>query len=297
MKRVSILGATGVLGRAVTDVFLKNIDKYMVTMTDCPESIFLDGKSTAKQGGAVVLSKEFAEMFPLEKFENVIVYSALDLDLGKLWKADNVPDYVINCVEAPRELIRGDDPHKYQSIYINAVFPHYLSGYAKETGSKLIHLTTDNVFSGERGNYTEEDSYEASDLYAGSKSLGEPTDCMVLRADTVGTNRFNKTNVENAYVNHHWNGITASQYGKICEKIIAEDLYEENLFHVFSPSKLSRYDLASLLKDKLQLLDMNIERMEAEESMDRTLSTVKLLNEKLNIPDISSQLDSLLLND
>ena len=302
MKKITILGATGMLGHAVTKVFLKNKDKYIITITARPSTVFANGTGKSEAGG-VVLSKDFVSCFEnLSDFENVIAYDALDLDLSKLWKEKTPPDYIINCIGAIKPTFKHDDPHMYKNIYINSVFPHYLSGYAKETGAKLIHITTDCVFDGAKGDsYTENDLHNTHDNYGSSKSLGEPTNCMVLRTSVIGEEKHNnhslvewvkskKGQEVDGYTNHLWNGITSTQFGEICHTIIQEQLHEEDCYHVFSPDTVSKHELVSLINNKLDL-GMKVNEVQTDLPINRALSTVKELNNKLNVPSLEEQLD------
>lgn len=80
------------------------------------------------------------------------------------------PDYILNCVGV---LIRGSKDHPDNAILINAYFPHLLKRLSDEVGAKLIHISTDCVFSGRKGNYSETDFKDADDVYGRSKALGE----------------------------------------------------------------------------------------------------------------------------
>ena len=80
------------------------------------------------------------------------------------------PDLIINCIGV---LIKGSKEHPDNAIFINAYFPHLLKKLSDKIGAKLIHISTDCVFSGKRGNYTESDFRDADDIYGRSKALGE----------------------------------------------------------------------------------------------------------------------------
>ena len=80
------------------------------------------------------------------------------------------PEIIINCVGI---LIKGSREHPDNAILINAYFPHLLKRLSDEVGAKLIHISTDCVFSGKKGNYTEDDFRDADDVYGRSKALGE----------------------------------------------------------------------------------------------------------------------------
>lgn len=96
------------------------------------------------------------------------------------------PDVVINCIGLIKQLTEGDDP--LLALPINAMLPHRLARLCKLAGSRLIHVSTDCVFSGARGGYVEEDASDAQDLYGKSKFLGEVNDAhaITLRTSIIG---------------------------------------------------------------------------------------------------------------
>lgn len=96
------------------------------------------------------------------------------------------PDIVINCIGVIKQLASAKDP--LVTIPINTLFPHRLALACKAAGSRLIHISTDCVFSGSKGMYTENDPSDAEDLYGKSKYLGEVTapHCVTLRTSIIG---------------------------------------------------------------------------------------------------------------
>jgi dTDP-4-dehydrorhamnose reductase len=96
------------------------------------------------------------------------------------------PDVVINCAGLTKHKSQIGDPLLY--LPINALMPHRLSWLCKLIGARLVHVSTDCVFSGEKGAYNEEDFPDARDVYGKSKSLGEVTypHTITLRTSTIG---------------------------------------------------------------------------------------------------------------
>jgi dTDP-4-dehydrorhamnose reductase len=96
------------------------------------------------------------------------------------------PQVVVNCIGIVKQLDEAQNP--IASIQINSLFPHQLAGLCAENGVRLIHVSTDCVFSGRKGAYTEEDTPDPVDLYGRSKLLGEVDDGMALtiRTSIVG---------------------------------------------------------------------------------------------------------------
>lgn len=96
------------------------------------------------------------------------------------------PDVVINCIGIIKQIEAAQNP--LISITINALFPHRLALACKVAGSRLIHISTDCVFDGRKGNYKEDDPSDAIDLYGRSKFLGEVAEphCITLRTSIIG---------------------------------------------------------------------------------------------------------------
>jgi dTDP-4-dehydrorhamnose reductase len=92
------------------------------------------------------------------------------------------PDAVVNCVGVIKQAV--DDP--VPAIRANALFPHELADTCRRRGVRLIHVSTDCVFSGKRGRYAESDIPDPVDLYGRSKLLGEPTEALIIRTSMIG---------------------------------------------------------------------------------------------------------------
>ncbi|WP_370516319.1 dTDP-4-dehydrorhamnose reductase family protein [Herbaspirillum sp. CAH-3] len=101
--------------------------------------------------------------------------------------AQTAPDVVINCVGLVKQLADADDP--LAAIPINALLPHRLARLCELAGARLVHVSTDCVFAGDRGNYRESDFADATDLYGRSKYLGEVRErdnAITLRTSIIG---------------------------------------------------------------------------------------------------------------
>lgn len=96
------------------------------------------------------------------------------------------PDVVVNCAGLTKHKPEAEDP--LVAIPINTLMPHRLAGLCKLVGARLIHVSTDCVFAGEKGNYTEDDFADARDVYGKSKVLGEVVypHAITLRTSTIG---------------------------------------------------------------------------------------------------------------
>jgi len=255
MVKVAILGSTGMLGNAVGAHFMAQ-EKYDTVLTYRNREISYGANKIWFDAGTTRL-----------------------LDLPRV-------DYIINCIGVIKPFIEKD---RGKSIYLNAVFPYELASHCKKHDIRLIHITTDCVFSGTKGAYIETDDHDCVDFYGKTKSLGEPSDeCMVLRTSIVGEEIHKDASLISwvksmrgreisGFVNHQWNGVTTKQYAKICARIIDESLYREGLFHIGSES-VSKYELVSAISDRFEL-DTLVNPVEAPNAIDRTLSS----NEDLSL--------------
>jgi len=265
--RIVILGSTGMLGNAVARYFLEEFGE---------DDVFLSYRNEKISYG-----------------KNKFLFNAQSSSLWSIPKCD----YIINCIGVIKPFIAKD---LIASIQINSVFPRVLANYCSKIDCKLIHITTDCVFSGMDGFYTEESFHDCLDSYGKTKSLGEPNNCMVLRTSIIGEEIHNNVSLISwiksqkgkevkGFTNHLWNGVTTKQYAKICEKIIKEDLYEKDVFHVYSPHSVSKRTLLDMINKKFNLQIRIIPTM-ADQAVDRTLKSIKGLNSKLDIPFLDTQI-------
>jgi len=271
MKKIVIIGSTGLLGSSVSKYFIHK-ENYEVWLTYKTPNLI--------------------------KWEKSIYYNPVE-DFSSIKEILECSDYAINCIGVINKHVKNNESN---TIFLNSWFPHKLAEVCNQTKTKLIHITTDCVFSGKKGDYNEEDFHDSTDVYGKSKSIGEPKKCMVLRTSIIGRELHNydsliewaismKGKEVNGFLDHIWNGVTTQQYAKCCDKIISNELYEDNLFHIFS-NKVTKNQLLHLFNKKWKL-DLKIRDFFSTESIDRSLSTIKNLNKKLEIPSIEEQVKNL----
>ena len=126
---------------------------------------------------------------PLSLLAGVTLHEHIDvhnLDCIRGVAVEVLPDVIINCVGIIKQL--DTSKSHLATISLNALLPHQLADIASSVGAKLIHFSTDCVFSGLRGNYSDNDVHDATDLYGKSKSLGEVayTPHLTLRTSIIG---------------------------------------------------------------------------------------------------------------
>ena len=214
-------------------------------------------------------------------------------------------DYLINCIGVIKPNVRGNE---MAALRANSYFPWYVAyKYMAESmvgageTPKFINVTTDCVFSGKCGPYYEDFPHDCIDFYGKSKSTGEPTHgCMNIRTSIIGEEKNHAYSLMewcksqagqtvNGYANHHWNGITTTEYAHVCERIIEGGLYREGTFHVYS-TDVTKYEMLVKIS---QAFDLNlgvVMTYTAPDGIDRRLRTNHDLCAALNVPNFDEML-------
>ena len=172
------------------------------------------------------------------------------------------PDVVINCIGLIKQLACANDP--LVILPINSLFPHQLSNMCAFFEARLIHISTDCVFSGKKGFYSEVDLSDAEDLYGKSKFIGEISDkphAITLRTSIIGhelnshyalVNWFlsQKKQVK-GYVNAVFSGLPAIELARVMRDYVIPNDHLFGLYHVAS-NPINKHDLLSLIADVYQ---------------------------------------------
>ena len=196
------------------------------------------------------------------------------------------PDVVINAVGIIKQLPSSKDV--IRTLEINSIFPHRLSELSREFGFRLICVSTDCVFNGESGNYTEDSVPDAYDLYGKSKHLGEVTfeNCLTLRTSIIGRELdthhslvdwflSNRGKTVKGYVNAIYSGFPTIVFADIIASLITDRPSLHGLYHV-SSEPINKLDLLQLIK-KHYLADIGIEAFE-DFRIDRSLDSTRFRN-------------------
>ncbi|MBV3639564.1 dTDP-4-dehydrorhamnose reductase family protein [Bacteroides cellulosilyticus] len=167
------------------------------------------------------------------------------------------PEIIINCVGI---LIKGSREHPDNAILINAYFPHLLKRLSDEVGAKLIHISTDCVFSGKKGNYTEDDFRDADDVYGRSKALGEIINDkdLTIRTSIIGPElKINGEGLFHWFMHQHgevngfrtaiWGGVTTLELAKAIDFSLDNGIV--GLIHLSNGLGISKFDLLNLFKE------------------------------------------------
>ncbi|MGO8822674.1 MAG: dTDP-4-dehydrorhamnose reductase family protein [Desulfomonilaceae bacterium] len=182
------------------------------------------------------------------------------------------PDVVVNCIGIIKQL--KESKECLPSISINALFPHRLAELCKAAGARMIHMSTDCVFSGRKGNYSEGDVPDAEDLYGRTKLLGEVTDpeCLTLRTSIIGLSLQpgsglvdwflgQRGKTVHGYVGAIYSGLTTLALGQVIADVLEQHSELNGLWHV-SADPISKYDLLRLVNEAFDL-KITIERDES----------------------------------
>ena len=235
--RILILGGNGMIGHKMYQMISKvNEDTWVTLRNDL---------STYK----------FSDIYNHEK-----VIDNIDLsDFKKMLNTLNEikPDIILNACGIT--IRRGVEKIKSDTILLNSVLPHILNEWVTLNNKKLIHFSTDCVFSGKKGNYSDSDIKDANDLYGTTKSLGEIIDSkftITLRGSMIGRELEYKTELFEWFLKQSgknikgfdeviYSGITNVKMGEIVLRVIN---YYPNLSGIYNVSSkpITKFDLLKL---------------------------------------------------
>ncbi|MCF6330725.1 MAG: SDR family oxidoreductase [Sulfurimonas sp.] len=226
-KKVLVLGSTGMLGHQVVNYFLQ-FDNYEV----------FDISYRAKLRDQTIIL-DVTNKYALEE-------KILEIK----------PNYIVNCIGI---LIKGSSDIE-NAIYINAYLPHQLKKIAQKISAKLIHISTDCVFSGyKKEPYIESDEKNGKDEYSKTKILGEIIDDknITLRTSIIGLELkhngeglfhwfMNQSGTINGFTKAIWSGVTTLELAKAVKWAIENEI--TGLYHITNNKSINKYELLNLFK-------------------------------------------------
>lgn len=235
--RVLILGVSGMLGSTMFKTL---------------------AGSRALDVWGTVRSPAAKQYFLAETHSNILAHvDALDHDGLASMLAAVRPDVVINCVGLIKQLSQAKDP--LTTLPVNAMLPHRLSALCKLSGARLIHISTDCVFSGRKGNYSEGDLSDAEDLYGKSKFIGELHDhshVVTLRTSIIGHELnsqyalvdwfLGQRNEVKGYTKAMYSGLPTIELARVIQNHVLCNTALSGLYHVAS-SPISKFDLLNIV--------------------------------------------------
>ena len=167
------------------------------------------------------------------------------------------PDLILNCIGIVKQIKESQNP--LLSIEINSLFPHKIANHVESSKTRFIHISTDCVFSGEKGNYLETDQSDAKDLYGKTKFLGELTsykNSITLRTSIIGPELkgrlsllewfLNAKESVNGFTNAIYSGFTTLELTNIIENYVIPNPNISGLYNVSSDS-ISKHDLLNII--------------------------------------------------
>jgi dTDP-4-dehydrorhamnose reductase len=257
--RILILGGDGMLG-------------HQLARSWTAHSIFGTFRSGAEHYPRELRDRFSSAAFGIEATDT----AALTRVMGN-WR----PDVVVNAIGVVKQ--RAEAKDAIASIEVNALFPHRLAGVCAELKARLIQISTDCVFSGEKGMYGEDDIADARDLYGLSKFLGEVVapGAITLRTSIIGLELSRKkslvewflaqTGTIKGYTGAIYTGFTTMEMARIIEHVIVNHPGKSGVYNV-SSDPIDKYTLLMKLRDRLGR-DIRIERDEdfrCDRSLDST---------------------------
>ena len=191
------------------------------------------------------------------------------------------PDFIVNCIGI---LINGSN-NVENAIYLNAYLPHQLKKISENINAKLIHVSTDCVFSGNKGGYIESDAKDGKGIYAQTKILGEIEDNsnLTLRSSIIGPEIknngeglfhwfMNQYGDISGFTNAIWSGVTTIELARIIKWAI--DRSVTGLYHVTNNSSITKYELLILFQRHTKK-DINIKPVDGK-NVDKSLIDTRL---------------------
>jgi dTDP-4-dehydrorhamnose reductase len=235
--RVLIIGGTGMLGHKLCQLLSESHETFATFRREVPDVPAVFGR--------------------IQKLHGVDV---LDFETVRRTVADVQPDVVVNSAGIVKQHPVARDP--IRSITVNSLFPHQLSALCQSQGALLIHISTDCVFSGETGLYTEDNLPDPVDLYGRSKLLGEVggPSALTLRTSIIGRELDSSLGLVewflgqrgrhvSGYTNAIFSGLTTAALGRVIERLITGNTKIRGLWHV-SAAPISKHELLVALNER-----------------------------------------------
>jgi dTDP-4-dehydrorhamnose reductase len=255
MKKVLILGAAGMAGHMIS--------KYLSTL---PEKY-----------------KVYSLCRNIKLEETSILIDICDLNMLNTILKDINPDVVINSIGI---LNRNAEDNPSNTIFINSYFPRYLEEQFKNNNIKLIHISTDCVFSGQTGGYSEACETDGKDIYARTKILGEINNNkdLTVRTSIIGPELkangsglfhwfMKQTEPVKGYSKVIWSGVTTLQLAKCMDIMIENNL--NGLYNLTSKKPINKYEL-------LKIINLVFERNIPIENYNKPVNNKSLISVRTN---------------
>lgn len=261
-QRILVLGASGMLGNAVLRVFAHSPGFLVFGTVRSPMSV----RSLPQEVQASLISGVDVE----------------NIDSVAKAFASVHPDIVINCVGLVKQLAEADDA--LSAIPINSLLPHRLARLCEVANARLVHMSTDCVFSGAKGMYTEADASDAKDLYGRSKYLGEVDypHAITLRTSIIGHELDGARSLVEWFLAQQgpvkgfkraiFSGLPTVEIARLIRDHVIPNPQLRGLYHV-SADPINKFDLLALVA-KIYGKDIEIQQDE-QLVIDRSLDSTR----------------------
>jgi dTDP-4-dehydrorhamnose reductase len=261
MKRILIFGVTGLLGSQLYEEFILN-------------KKFLTKGVSRKKNAHLLKSSLKKNLIYLDEINNY----------QKIKKIFNIfkPNAVINCVGTIKQ--SNSIYNKDVTIFSNSIFPHILSSLCLHYKARLVHFSTDCVFSGKKGNYKENDTLDADDFYGKTKIIGEiiNPNSITFRTSIIGKELYKKKSLLewflkkkksiNGFRYAYFSGLPVKEIYRVVNKVILKKKIH-GIFHL-SSKRINKYDLLKLFAQKFKKKIKIIKYKKFK--IDRSLNSQKL---------------------
>ena len=247
--RILILGGNGMIGHKMYQLISK---------------VYIDTWITLRNN---LSTYSFSQLYNSEKAVDNINLTNFEILGDTLYKIN--PDIIINACGIT--IRRGIDSLKSNSIILNSALPHFLNEWVTFNKKRLIHFSTDCVFTGSKGDYLDNDNKDAFDLYGSTKSMGEVIDSkytITLRSSMIGSELENKTELFEWFLKQRnkiikgfskviYSGITTTKMAEIVIKLIDQYPNLSGIYNI-SSKPISKFELLKLWNEYFDI-NANIE--------------------------------------
>jgi dTDP-4-dehydrorhamnose reductase len=238
MEKILVLGASGMLGNAVFRV-----------LASSPQSDVVGTVRSSRSVGLLpnILRERLISGVDVENSDTLVfLFSKVR------------PTVVVNCIGLVKQLAESDDP--LQAIPVNSILPHRLARLCDAVGARLVHMSTDCVFSGTKGMYTEADFADANDLYGRSKFLGEVDypNAITLRTSIIGHERdgarslidwfLSQDGRVKGYARAVFSGLPTVEIARIIRDYVIPNPELHGVFNL-SAEPINKFDLLTLVAE------------------------------------------------
>jgi dTDP-4-dehydrorhamnose reductase len=226
-------------------------------------------------------------------------FDATSITQDYLSRVITVDDVVINCVGVLKPNI--DRVGVTSTILINSVFPQVVADICSKNNAHSVHISSDCIYTGNKGKYTEDDIADADDVYARTKSI-EPKNSLTLRTSFVGEEINNTSGIGiiswlmrhasgevDGFTNCLWNGVSCLQLCKYIKDIIDKGKLYHDVKHVHSFDTISKYELCCII-NRVYGLKIKIKKKRARQISGTTINGLldRSLASKYKLPAIPS---------